>query len=106
MFCRFVVFCGHTIKEKKLNRKKNRFVKKEKVESVVIRKYESFILVETINHKVSIFKMYNGNLCCAADFRLMALKCIRYVYHGVTVKNAKSIGNVFVVYQFKYPLAI
>ena len=52
--------------------------KKEKVESVVIRKYESFNLLETINQKVSIFKKYNGNLCCAANFKLMTLKCIRY----------------------------
>ena len=64
-----------------LNRIEQIHEKKEKVESVVIRKltkYESFNLLETINHKVSIFKKYNGNLCCAANFKLMTLKCIRY----------------------------
>ena len=80
--------------------------KKEKVESVVIRKYESFNLLETINHKISIFKKYNDNLCCAANIKLMALNCIRYFYHHATLKRAKSIGNVFVGYQFNYPLAM
>ena len=96
----------YTIEEKKLNRKEQFHEKKEKVESVVIRKYESFNILETINHKISIFKKYNDNLCCAANFKLMALNSIRYFYHGATLKRAKSKGNVFVGYQFNYPLAM
>ena len=96
----------YTIKEKKLSRKEQIHEKKEKVESVVIRKYESFNLLETINHKISIFKKCNDNLCCAANIKLMALNCIRYFYHHATLKRAKSIGNVFVGYQFNYPLAM
>ena len=74
--CYWYVFVGLCIlwpynKKKKVKQKKEQIhQKKEKVESEVIRKYESFILLETINHKVSFFKKYNGNLCCAANFKV------------------------------------
>ena len=76
-------------------------MKKEEGESAVLRESESFRILEIINHNVLGFIKHNDNLCCTANYQLMALKCIRYI-RGWTLEKVKLIGSAFADFKKEY----